>query len=102
MPSSSPESIQYLLFFFLYASITSHRVIDSKNGSNAGRVARRPSIIGQTVNPPIIEVIRAIRVPIIACAARKIASIVSMLAKADGNLTAAGVRPSTFVDRATK
>ena len=102
MPSISPESIHNLLLFFLYASITNHIVIDRANGSKAGRVARRPSIIGQTVNPLIIEAIRAKRVFVIARVARNKASIVSVLANADGNLTAAGVRPSKFVDRATK
>ena len=91
-----------LLLFLLYASIISHSVIDRANGNKAGLVARRPSIIGQTVNPLIIEAIKAIRVPVIACVARNRASIVSVLANADGNLTAAGVRPSTFIDRATK
>ena len=102
IPSMSPASVHSLLFFLLYASITSHRVIDRKNGSNAGRVASRPSIIGQTVNPLIIEAISAIRVPIIARVARNMVSTASVLANADGNLTATGVRPSASRDRATK
>tara|TARA_B100000700_G_scaffold76961_1_gene86317 strand:+ start:430 stop:660 length:231 start_codon:yes stop_codon:yes gene_type:complete len=69
----------------------------NNKGSNAGRVASFPSMIGHMVKEQIIAAIKPDLILVSDLEARKTPTTVRILAIADGHLIAAGVLPSTLI-----
>ena len=79
-----------------------HKANDRTHGSNAGRVAKRPSITAQTENAHRKAAIKPARVVNKIRVNPNMPMIVRHAASADGNRTAAGVRPNTPTEPATR
>ena len=101
-PNTSPDSPQRHLPPRAHASIPNQRLNDRTSGSNAGRVAILPNIIGHTVNALIIAESIPMRCPKSVLATRNMPSVVSVVEIADGIRTAPGVRPIMRTEMATK
>ncbi len=96
-PITNPESDQYRFLEVLYAKDSNQIKMHNNKGSNAGRVASFPSMIGHMVKEQIIAAIKLDLILVSDLEAKKTPTTVRILAIADGHLIAAGVLPSTLI-----